>query len=78
MLFLDKLLDALILLFGQLNFVEQKIDKQNTPEKLYEKDKQKIDEVLASGDLVRNDQLLDDLLPPPGCEGNSGSGYVAK
>lgn len=75
-------LTIIVLLLGLISQLMKgyyaKQETQQTPQALYEKDKQNIDEVLASGDLTRNDQLLDDLLPPPDSQGNSGSGDNAK
>lgn len=75
---LTSILAIIAALLGVAFVLVKKYYTPETPQVLYEKDKQNIDEVLASGDLTRNDQLLDDLLPPPDSQGNSGGSNAAK
>jgi len=75
-------LTIIVLLLGLISQLMKgyyaKQETQQTPQALYAQDKKNIDEVLASGDLTHNDQLLDDLLPPPDCASTYGSSNVPK
>ena len=58
---IDKILDAMLALMGQLVYFEDKANKKQTPEALYESDEKKIDAAIASHDLGANDAIIDDL-----------------
>jgi hypothetical protein len=45
--------------------------KPPTGKDLYEEKSKNIDEVLASGDITRNSELIDELLPPDGAADTS-------
>lgn len=57
--FLDKLLDAMLALMGQLVYFENKADN---PETLYNADTKKIDAAIGAHDVAANDAIIDDLL----------------
>jgi hypothetical protein len=59
---IDKILDAMLALMGQLVYFENQSALKQTPEALYEADKKKIDDVIATHDLAGNDAIIDDLL----------------
>lgn len=52
----------MLALMGQLVYFEDKANKKQTPEALYESDEKKIDAAIASHDLGANDAIIDDLL----------------
>ena len=59
---IDKILDAMLALMGQLVYFENQANKKQTPEALYADDTKKIDAAIASHDLGANDAIIDDLL----------------
>jgi hypothetical protein len=59
---IDKILDAMLALAGQLVYFENQTALKQTPEALYESDEKKIDAAIASHDLGANDAIIDDLL----------------
>jgi hypothetical protein len=58
---IDKILDAMLALMGQLVYFE---NKANNPEDLYAVEETKIDAAISSHDLSANDAIISDLLPP--------------
>ena len=75
-----ELISGLIAILGVVSiYLKNKYSqKSKTPQENYEDDKKRIDEVIASGDVIANDVLLDDVLPPSGGTGDTGSGDKPK
>lgn len=58
---IDKLLDIMLALAGQLLYSEK---QSANPETIYNEEKQKIDNAIGSHDVAANDAIIDELLPP--------------
>jgi hypothetical protein len=58
---IDKLLDIMLALAGQLVYSEK---QSANPETIYNEEKQKIDSAIGSHDIAANDAVIDELLPP--------------
>jgi hypothetical protein len=71
---LKVIFDAIVLFLQQAGYIEKKVDDANaakqTPEAIYAKDKEKMDEALATNNTDDIDLLVDGVLPPPASSGD--------
>ena len=58
---IDKILDAMLALMGQLIYFEQ---KSNNPEVVYENKKSAMENALADNNVNAIDAAIDDVCPP--------------
>ena len=58
---IDKLLDIMLALAGQLLYSEKQSANSET---IYNEEKQKIDNAIGSHGVAANDVIIDELLPP--------------
>jgi hypothetical protein len=71
---IGELIAGLVAILGVVSIWLKNRYSQKPPsgKELYEEKSKKIDEVLASGDIVRNSELVDELLPPDGSTDSAG------